>query len=464
MATPKPISPFRLSSLLRSEKDPSKALKLFLHPNPTQPKPFRHSLLSYDLLITKLGRAKMFLEMEQILHRLCHHTTFCVPEPLLCQVITLYGRNRLPSSAIHTFLSLGSFRCTPTVKSFNSLLNALLTSRDFQNFSEFASRVMEFTQPDTCTFNILINAWCLRGNIDCAWKVFDEMRDLGVPPSEVTFGTLINGLCKSMRLQEALKLKEVMIKDHKLKPNVNLYTTLIKGGCVVGEMDRVFRIKDEMVRNNVKLDAAVYNTLMGALFKAGRKDEGWQVLDEMNKNGCKPDLVTYNVMIAEFCSENNFEEVFRILDGMEGGGVKPDVVIYNVIIGWLCKTGKCNEANDLFQDMPRRGCTPDVVTYRTLFDGLCGWMHLSEAALILDEMLFKGYAPLSRSLNRFIDGMCSEGNFELLLTVLSSLGRKEDILNEDIWKIVVSMVFKPKELQENFDFELLDTLVVQYQT
>ncbi|MED6188194.1 hypothetical protein PIB30_083754 [Stylosanthes scabra] len=464
MATPKPISPFRLCSLLRSEKDPSKALKLFLNPNPTQPKPFRHSLLSYDLLITKLARAKMFPEMEQILHRLRHHTTFSVPEPLLCYVITLYGRNRLPSPAIRTFLSLPSFRCTPTVKSFNSLLNALLASRDFRSFSEFVSRVTEFSQPDTCTFNILINAWCVRGDIDCARKVFDEMRSCGVQPSEVTFGTLINGLCKSMRLQEALKLKEVMIRDYRLKPNVNLYTTLIKGCCDVGDMGRAFRIKDEMVRNNVKLDATVYNTLINALFKAGRKDEGWHILDEMSKNGGKADLVTYNVMVMEFCREKNFEEAFRVLDGMEGRGVKPDIVIYNVIIGWLCKAGKCSEANDLFQDMPRRGCAPDVVTYRTLFDGMCKWMQWNEAALILDEMLFRGYVRLSRSLNRFIDRICHEGNFELLLEVLSSLSRKEDVLNEDMWKIVVSMVYKPKELEKHFDFELLNTLVVQYQT
>lgn len=35
-----------------------------------QTKPFRYNLRHYDLIIAKLSRAKMFDEMQQILHQL----------------------------------------------------------------------------------------------------------------------------------------------------------------------------------------------------------------------------------------------------------------------------------------------------------------------------------------------------------------------------------------------------------
>ncbi|OWM81441.1 hypothetical protein CDL15_Pgr007479 [Punica granatum] len=60
MTLPKPVSPSGLSALLRREKDPKLHLRRFQTPTAqySPEKPFRHSLLSYDLIITKF----VFLE------------------------------------------------------------------------------------------------------------------------------------------------------------------------------------------------------------------------------------------------------------------------------------------------------------------------------------------------------------------------------------------------------------------
>ncbi|CAI8606849.1 unnamed protein product [Vicia faba] len=456
MASSKPISPFRLSSLLRSQPDPSLAFQLFLNPTPQNP-PFNYSLLSYDLIITKLGRAKMLPQMELILQQLHNDTRHRVPEPLLCHVISFYARARLPSRAIQTFLSIPSFRCTPTLKSFNSLLTALLTCRQFQTLTQFSSRLTQFVPLNPSTYNILIRASFVQGNVNRALELFDEMRIKGLRPNNITFWTLIHGLCKNSRLHEAFRMKNLMLEEFKLKPCVSVYTNLIKGVCEIGELDWAFRIKDEMDRKNLRLDAVVYNTLINALFKAGRKEDALRVLEEMKESGCCWNSVTCNVMIGEFCRERNFEEAYRILDGVEG--VKPDVFGYNMVIGGLCREGKWSEANDLFQDMPRRKCVPDVVTYRTLFDGLCRGMQFQEAAVVLDEMLFKGYVPLSKRLNEFVGALCKEGNFELLSTVLSGLASKGDFCDESIWNVVVSMVCNQEKLAVE-PFQIFDALAV----
>ncbi|KAK7405337.1 hypothetical protein VNO78_06579 [Psophocarpus tetragonolobus] len=453
----KPISPFRLTSLLRSTKDPTLALELFLNPNPMHPttRPFRYSLRSYDILITKLARAKLFPQMDQILHHLLHNTRLQVPEPLLCHVITLYARARLPSCAVKTFLSAPS----PSLKSFNTLLHALLTCKDFPSLKRLIPRVVLFGGPDACTYNILIRACAVTNNgITHAQNLFDEMCTCGIRPNQVTFGTLINLLCKepNLHLKEAFKVKFHMERVFKVKPNVFVYTNLIKGVCEVGDFDCAFRLKDEMVRNNLRLDAIVYNTLVSALFKAGKKDLGFTILDEMKSSGVKPDAVTCNVLIGEFCRDGNLEEVYRVLDdGVEG--VKPDVFGYNVVIGWLCKEGKWKEADDLFRDMPRRQCVPDVVTYRTVFDGFCQWMQFEEARLVLEEMIFKGYVPCSSSLNEFVGRLCKEGNFEFLGKVLSGMSGG-GFCNEDVWKTVVSLVCQSEKLLGNS--ELFEELVL----
>ncbi|XP_020225989.1 putative pentatricopeptide repeat-containing protein At1g53330 [Cajanus cajan] len=455
MPSSKPISPFRLTSLLRAQKDPTLALQLFLNPNPNPTpttRPFRYSLRSYDLIITKLARARMFPEMEQVLTRLLRQTRFPPPQPLLRHVITLYARARLPSRAIRTFLSIPS----PSLRSFNSLLHALLSCRDFPSLTRLLPRLSRFGPPDASTFNILLHACALTNDLPRAASLLRRMRTCGVRPDQITFGTFINVLCKHARLDEAFRVKEEMERVFDLKPNVFVYTDLIKAVCGVGDFDCALRMKDEMVRNGLRLDAVVYNTLISALFKAGKKGLGFRVLEEMRSGGGKPDSVTCNVLIGEYCREGEIDEAFRVLDeGVEG--VKPDVVGFNVVIGWLCKEGKWREAEDLFRDMPRRRCVPDVVTYRTMFDGLCRWMQLEEAGLVLEEMVFKGYVPRSSSLNEFIGRLGRDGKFELLWKVLSGLGR-EGFCSEDVWRTVVSLVCKSEKMLGAF--EVFDALVL----
>ncbi|KAF3437882.1 hypothetical protein FNV43_RR20638 [Rhamnella rubrinervis] len=460
MKTPKPISPFRLSSLLRLQKDPNLALKLFQNPNPQHPKahkPFRYSLLSYDLIVTKLGRVKMFDQMEQILQQMKQETRFDPPEILFCNVISFYGRARLPHRAVQMFDQMPSFRCQRTVKSFNSLLDALRRCGELPKVREIFMGMENYVNPDACTYNILIKACCVNGSLDDAWVVFDEMRRKGVRPNVVTFGTLIYGLCVDSRLKEAFKLKEDMKRIYGVKPNAFVYTSLIKGLCKIGELSLAFRLKEEMVTNKIELDAAVYSTLINALFKVGRKGEVSGNLEEMSVYGCKPDTVTYNAVINGFCKEKDFEAAFRILDEMVKNNCKPDIISYNVIIGGLCKEGKWIEANDLFEDLPRRGCSPDVVSYRTIFDGFCSWRRFKEAIFILEEMVFKGYGPYSASANKLLVGLCEEGNVEDLWKALNCLvNAKENVVDLDTWGLVISIVCKMDKLSNAFN--LVDTL------
>ncbi|KAJ8755589.1 hypothetical protein K2173_022168 [Erythroxylum novogranatense] len=450
MSPPKPLSPFRLASLLRLEKDPQLAFHLFLNPNPipdphrnanTPTKPFRYSLVSYDIIIMKLGRAKMFDEMHKILRQLKTETRFVPKEVLFCNVISFYGRAGLPDKALTLFDEIPSFRCQRTIKSINSLLNALLMCEQFDKMMELLVCIEKFAQPDTCTFNIFIYWFCSKGRVDDAWKVFDEMKSRGLSPNNRTFGSLIYGLCLNLKWKEAFELKNNMERVYGTVPNAHIYASLIKALCCVGDLYLAFRLKEEMSKKKVKLDSAIYATLISGLFKVGKKEEAFGLLEEMTLAGCKLDTVTYNVLICEFCKDLDFEAAFKVLNEMVGKGCKPEVISYNIILDRLCKVGKWTEASDLFEDMPRRGCVPDVTSYRILFDGLSKAFQYENATLILDEMIFKGFAPYPVGITNFVDSLCQAKNEDLLLSVLNSLA-KGNAIPEHLWKRSIAFVVK----------------------
>ncbi|CAK7323096.1 unnamed protein product [Dovyalis caffra] len=455
----RPITTFRLASLLRLQKDPKLALKLFKNPNPnpkTPLKPIPYSLLSYDLIITKLGRAKMFKEMQEILAQLKEEIRFTSKEALFCDIINFYGRAHLPENALKVFDEVPSFRVQRTIKSYNSLLNVFLMCKDFDKMRELFVGIEKFGKADACTYNLLIRGFCTSGRIDDACKVFDEMKKRGVSPNVITFGNLIYGLCLNLRLTEAFKLKTDMVKVYRVYPNAYIYASLIKRLCENGELNLAFRLKEEMIRNKIEMDSAIYSTLISGLCKVGRKEEALIVWEDMKVSGCKPDTVTYNVMINLFCKDKDFEAAYRLLDEMVEKGCKPDVISYNVILRELFNEGKWGEANDLFEDMPRRGCSPDVVSYRILFDGLCNGMQFKEAALILDEMIFKGFAPRSASICKFVDSLCEGKNEDLLWSVFNSL-EKGKIIDVDLWRMAVALALKDDKISSSF--ELVDSLI-----
>ncbi|CAM8988618.1 unnamed protein product [Rhodiola kirilowii] len=460
MSIVKKVSPFQLASLLRSQKDPHVAFELFRNPNPDLgQKPFRYSLLSYDLMIMKLGKAKMFDEMEKVLTQMKGETRFVAKEIIFCNVMGFYGRGRLPERALRMYEMIPDYGFERTVKSLNSLLNAFLVCRDFGRMSEIVECGGDgWEKLDVCSYNILIHSCVLRSDFDAARKVFDEMRERGVKPNAVTFGTLISGFCGNMKMGVGLWLKEEMLVRYGLKPNVVIYTSLIKGCFKVGDFDLGLKLKEEMLRDGLQPDAAFYTTVFSAMVEVGRKKEAAEVLGEMKRKECKFSTATYNAMISGFCRENDFGASFRLLNEMEGQGCKPDVISFNVIIGGLCRDGKWREAKDLFEDMPRRGCAPDVVTYRMLFDGLCDTMQLKEAALVLDDMVRKHYAPRAACLNKLIAKLCNKANAGLLWSVWSALERHNVAIDSETWNRMISMISN-KDQQSDAVF-LMNTLLL----
>lgn len=459
--TAKPFSPSKLTSHLRLQKDPKLALELFRNPNPdktSKTKAFNYNVDHYDLIITRLGRAKMFDEMRDILHQLKQDSRVTPKEIIFCNVISFYGRARLHERALQVFDEMTEFRVERTVKSYNSLLNVLLRCRNFDKMKEVFENMEKETGPDACSYNVLINGCVMSGRMEVAWNVFGKMLKRGLNPTTVTFGTLVHGLCLDSRLEEALKLKEDMMKVYNLRPGGHIYASLIKALCGVGDWSKVVRLKQEMVNDKIELDSGIYASLISGLFKVGRKEEVPGLLEEMRENGCKMDTLIYNTMIKGSCNEKDFNGAFRMLDEMREKGCVADVVSYNIILGGLSKEEKWREAKDLFDDMPRRGCAPDVTSYRIIFDVFCDGKQFDEATLILDEMVFKGYAPRCDRVHKFVEELCQVEDPKLLWTVLNTLA-KGNIMDSEIWRMTVSAVCKEEKLSVQY-LQIVETLLI----
>ncbi|XP_078165147.1 small ribosomal subunit protein mL103 (rPPR7)-like isoform X2 [Carex rostrata] len=306
------LSPFRLAALLRQEKDPNAALSLFLSP----PQPFPYSYQCYDLLLTKLAYSRLFPPLEQILDSLRADERVTPKEPLFCHIISSYARGRLPSRAHDLFLLIPSFRCSRTVKSFNSLLDAYLRFGNLEAFESLWHNAGSYgVYPDACSYNIYMRAVCLSGSVSRAWELFDEMPTRGISPTVVTFG----------RKGEVTVLLEEM-KANRITPDNATFNSMIAGFCEDEKnFNAAFEVLNEMQRSGCKPDLISYNTIINGFCKVARWRDAQDLFEDMPRRGCKPDIVTYRILFDAICDCKEFKEVVVLLDEMVSKGYTPSL-------------------------------------------------------------------------------------------------------------------------------------------
>ncbi|KAJ0985623.1 hypothetical protein J5N97_003979 [Dioscorea zingiberensis] len=127
--------------------------------------------------------------------------------PSFSSLIRRYARAAMPHAAIRTFnYSLRSTEDSGDL--FLVLLDALCKEGHVRFASDLFSdkRSSGVWAPSAPFYNVLLHGWFRTRKLRKAERLWDEMRRDGVPPTVVTYGTLIEGFCSMRRPDRALVL------------------------------------------------------------------------------------------------------------------------------------------------------------------------------------------------------------------------------------------------------------------
>merc|ERR1719162_1083402 len=83
-----------------------------------------------------------------------------------------------------------------------------------------------------------------------------------------------------------------------IEPDIITYSTLIKGYCTEGDVDRAFHILEEMkVDNKFSPDEIMYNSILDGCAKQHRVDDALRMLEEMKTSGVVPSNYTLSILV-----------------------------------------------------------------------------------------------------------------------------------------------------------------------
>ncbi|CAE6930894.1 unnamed protein product, partial [Symbiodinium sp. CCMP2456] len=92
-------------------------------------------------------------------------------------------------------------------------------------------------------------------------------------------------------------LEDMRDSNPPVQPDIVTYSTIVKGYCMAGEVDKAFALLREMRKcNAVTPDEVLYNSLLDGCAKQSRVDEALTLLEEMKTQGVVPSNYTLSIL------------------------------------------------------------------------------------------------------------------------------------------------------------------------
>ncbi|KAJ3057289.1 hypothetical protein HK097_009242, partial [Rhizophlyctis rosea] len=190
--------------------------------------------------------------------------------------------------------------------------------------------------PDSRTIDALIEAYLMKGDIDTALEIVEQMirrTSCKIPhPHDLTYVRLINTCVKANRLDDALQLYHNMRISGRA-PHRATYTSLINAVAHFGSPTTAESIFRDMLRIGIQPTARQYNILIWLYVHRLNDAEGMQkIVEEMHEKGVKPTTSTFNIMLDGFVKRGDLDSAIELLEGFP---VQPDVVSYTTVLKGL---------------------------------------------------------------------------------------------------------------------------------
>ncbi|KMZ58545.1 hypothetical protein ZOSMA_76G01000 [Zostera marina] len=342
---------------------------------------------------------------------------------------------------VELFKKLAVFTPPPPISTFNKLLTKISRSKLYHSVVSLYRNTMLVAgiTPDPYTYGILIKCFCGLDKVDMGFAVFGIMIKKRMESDTVVCTSLIVGLCRQLRISDALNLFERM-PEMGCIPNSFTYTAIIRGFCCVGHIETAIMWLRKMGKEPISTycfpDAVTYTIVIDALCKDRRMDDVFKLVNEMDELDIKIDWCVYSCIIRGFVINGDWEKAVSIFEKMvashRDGPVPKNSITLNTLMTALSEQGKIKEAHRMFNLFVKYGQNPDIVAYSILLKSYILSGQLDSSVKIWSLMIIKGISPDVYCYNILINGYCKNQQLDKALNLLKVMVMYSDCPNPDI--------------------------------
>jgi len=176
----------------------------------------------------------------------------------------------------------------------------------------FETMKSQGVDPDVITYSTLIKGYCSAGHLDCAFQLFDEMKqDAKLCLDEIVYNSLLDG-CG--RKQQVSKAKEVLadMREAGVTPSNYTLSIMVKFLGRAHHLNDAFSLMEEFRKAyDLTPNVQVYTCLIQACLHNKQVKKALQVHDRMAKD-CRPDSKAYSVLISGCIQHDALKEAVQV--------------------------------------------------------------------------------------------------------------------------------------------------------
>jgi len=314
--------------------------------------------------------------------------------PLYGSMIKAYGQAGKVERVFFLWEEMKTKNVQPTAITLGCMVEALVINKEADGAWKLVQEAWEDENQqhlvNTVTYSTLLKGFAAQPEKIMA--MYDEMKARNIECNTITYNTILNQFAQGKAMRRVPQILEDMrAATPPVEPDIVTYSTLIKGFCSSGNLDRALGLLAEMQADGKFVpDEMMYNSLLDGCAKEQRLADALRLVDEMKKTGVGPSNYTLSMLVKLLGRCKRLNQVFSIVKELTCEfGFRPNIQVYTCMIQACFHNRQPAKAMALLDQILADGLRPDEKTNVVLVRGHLQ-MGLIETAAQLVRRSYQG--------------------------------------------------------------------------
>jgi pentatricopeptide repeat protein len=313
----------------------------------------------------------------------------------------------------------------PNNITFGCMLDALVCNGQVDDavalFAEWKAQV----PANSVILSTLIKGFALTRQPCRAMDTWREMREQGVMMSTVVYNGVIDAQARVGAMDEVAELINAMAID-KCAPDVITHSTVVKGHCIKGDIEKALKEFRGMQRNNLAEGIVTFNTVLDGCIRHNRMDLADQLLEDMDRYKIVPSSFTLGILVKMYGRRRQLGKAFEVVDVLaRQAGLEPNVQVLSGLMCACLSNNNLDRAIQVFDGIKSSGQRADARTFGVLISGCLRSGYIQKAVALVEEAY--GTAPGANCHGLPSDQELQIPNLEQLFREISNRGLMEQV-------------------------------------
>ncbi|KAJ7541471.1 hypothetical protein O6H91_10G061300 [Diphasiastrum complanatum] len=277
---------------------------------------------------------------------------------------------------LHTYIIKSDFQFDVIVSS--ALVNMYAKCDCIQDAREVFNNMKE---RDVGSWNVMIAGYAQQGLGKEALALYEQMKQKGVQPENITYVVLLNACARIGALEHGKQLHSDIIKSGS-ESDIVIGNTLVdmysKCGCIEDAGEVFMKMRE---RNVVSWTAMITGYVHQGLGK-----KALYLYEQMKQENVQPDDVTYVVLLNACASMAALEQGKQLHSDIIRSGFESDIAVGNALVDMYAKCGSIEHSRAVFNSMRER----NVVSWNGMIAGYAQHSLEKEALALYKQMIQEG--------------------------------------------------------------------------